>query len=108
MVKDKDKEPEQNEFLIYCKEILKEKFDSYKFSLEAKYDSWMENKWKDGNGVKIKNWKTKIRNTIPFLKPEHTPFQPPPPKFEKGIDANAKYEREMERYKQMKEAGIIK
>ena len=85
----------KDEFLIYCKEILKEKFDSYKFSLEAKYDSWIENKWKDGNGIKIKNWKTKIRNTIPFLKPEHISFQPPPPKYEKAkeIDYEAQTKR---------------
>lgn len=39
-----------------------------KFHLKAKYDSWVENGWKDGNGNKIKNWKTKLKNTLPFLK----------------------------------------
>lgn len=100
--------PDQIEFLNYCKEVLKEKYQPLEFSLKAKYDSWVENKWKDGNGSQIKNWKTKIRNTIPFLKPEQTKFQPPAPKFEKPIDSDAKYERELQRYKQMKEAGLIK
>ncbi len=68
----KDKEiPNQIEFLNYCKEILKEKYQPLEFSLKAKYEAWLENKWKDGNGSKIKNWKTKIKNTIPFLKPEY-------------------------------------
>lgn len=36
--------------------------------LELKYKSWVENGWKDGNDKKIKNWKTKILNTIPYFK----------------------------------------
>lgn len=38
------------------------------FSVKAKYESWIENDWKDGHNVKIKNWKTKLKNTLPFLK----------------------------------------
>ena len=37
-------------------------------SLRAKYDQWMENGWRDGFEKEIKNWKTKIRNTMPHLK----------------------------------------
>lgn len=44
----------------------------YEFTLNAKFDSWVENKWKDGKGQKIKNWKTKLANTIPYLKPMGT------------------------------------
>jgi len=36
--------------------------------LKLKYDSWVENGWKDGLNKPIKNWKTKILNTIPHLK----------------------------------------
>ena len=43
------------------------------FTIKAKYDSWVENNWKDGNGNKIKNWKTKLRNTWPHLKPIYKP-----------------------------------
>lgn len=60
--------PTLQEFLDYAKEQLKVQFPLYTFSLTAKYDSWVEAGWKDGNGIKIKNWKTKIRNTIPFLR----------------------------------------
>lgn len=45
----------------------------YEFTLNAKFDSWVENKWRDGKGQKIKNWKTKLANTIPFLKPMAQP-----------------------------------
>lgn len=35
--------------------------------LKYKYESWVENGWKDGNNNKIKNWKSKLLNTIPHL-----------------------------------------
>lgn len=64
-----DNIPTEIEFLSYCKEILLEKYTPLEFSLKAKYQQWNENKWVDGNGNKIKNWKTKILNTIQYLKP---------------------------------------
>jgi len=36
-------------------------------SLKQKYDSWIVNDWKDGNNNKIKNWKSKILNTMKFI-----------------------------------------
>jgi hypothetical protein len=36
--------------------------------LKLKYDSWVANGWKDGNNKKIVNWKSKILNTLPFIK----------------------------------------
>lgn len=35
--------------------------------LELKYDSWVENDWKDGNNLPIKNWKSKLLNSLPYL-----------------------------------------
>lgn len=35
--------------------------------LKLKYESWVENGWKDGNNKPIKNWKSKILNTLPYL-----------------------------------------
>ncbi len=61
--------PTETDFLNYCKELMKDKYQSYEFSLQAKYAAWVSDGWKDGNNAKIKNWKTKIANTIPFLKP---------------------------------------
>ena len=80
--KDKEKEivqkkideekPDLHEFLSFCKEdMIKNKlnYDLYEYSLKSKFLSWVENNWKDGNNKPIKSWKSKIRNTIPFLKP---------------------------------------
>lgn len=36
-------------------------------SIEIKYKSWVVNDWKDGNNVKIVNWKQKALNIIPYL-----------------------------------------
>jgi len=59
-------------FLDYCKKILEQNkfiYSEYEFSLKSKYESWVSNGWKDGHNKQIKDWKGKIRNTIPFLRP---------------------------------------
>ncbi len=38
-----------------------------KQAVKLKYDSWIENDWKDGNDRQIKNWKAKLTNTVGFL-----------------------------------------
>jgi hypothetical protein len=66
----KDEIPKKEEFLIYCKSVydnMGKSFDDYKFAAELKYDSWVLNNWKDGNDNPIKNWKSKVNNTIPYL-----------------------------------------
>jgi hypothetical protein len=37
-------------------------------ALRIKYRAWKENRWADGNGKKIKNWKAKLLNTLPYIK----------------------------------------
>lgn len=59
--------PEFQEFFDYCK-TLSIYHSSFDFQIEAKYNAWVENKWKDGNNKSIKNWKTKIQNTMPYFK----------------------------------------
>lgn len=69
-VKDKDI-PTEIEFIEYGEKLCKEaglNFDGLHFSLRAKYDTWVEAKWKDGHGNLIKGWKNKLRNTLPHLK----------------------------------------
>lgn len=58
--------PELSEFFDYAKtlEIYKPTLD---YSIKAKYESWVDNKWKDGHNKEIKNWKVKIKNTLPYL-----------------------------------------
>jgi hypothetical protein len=62
--------PTVDEFLIFCKQDMQENnlnYSDYEYSLKSKYDAWVQNGWKDGHNKQIKNWKSKIRNTIPFL-----------------------------------------
>lgn len=57
--------PEFSEFLEYAKH---QKPNVCETSLKLKYDSWVVNGWKNGNDKEIKNWKTTINNTLPYLK----------------------------------------
>jgi hypothetical protein len=36
-------------------------------ALKNKYESWVENGWKDGNNNKIINWKSKLTNTVTYI-----------------------------------------
>jgi len=67
--------PPLQEFLEYCKKNLEQNkfvYSEYEYSLKSKYDTWVANGWKDGHNKQIKDWKGKIRNTIPFLRPIQT------------------------------------
>mgnify|MGYP003112106844 CR=1 FL=1 len=56
--------PNFSEFLDHA--ISKEpNVDEY--ALRLKFESWVENGWKDGNNRKITNWKSKLTNTIQFI-----------------------------------------
>lgn len=64
-VKEKVKDiPAFNDFLEYAKTKKK---NVCEVALKLKYDSWIENDWKDGNDKKITNWKTKILNTLQYI-----------------------------------------
>lgn len=56
----------------FCEYGMKDLQPNYRYPIEAKYNQWVEAGWIDGHGKKIKNWKTKLTNTIPFLKPMAT------------------------------------
>lgn len=56
--------PEYSEFLKYAVE-QEPKVDQK--ALRAKYDTWVDDGWKDGHGKPIKSWKNKIRNTLGYL-----------------------------------------
>lgn len=68
--------PELNEFLEHGKELCKKAelhFIDYKYPIEAKYNLWVGDGWKDGHGKGIKNWKNKLGSVLPYLtklKPE--------------------------------------
>jgi hypothetical protein len=57
--------PEFSEFLAYA---VSQVPNIIQQEVKLKYDSWVVNDWKDGNDKKIVNWKSKLNNTLPFLK----------------------------------------
>lgn len=59
--------PEFFEFLIYAKEKEPCVLES---ALKNKYDAWIENNWRDGNDKPIKNWKSKLLQTMPYIEKE--------------------------------------
>lgn len=70
----KDKIPKIVEFLVYADQLCQKtsrNFHSLKFSIEAKYQTWVDDGWKTGHGKPIKNWKNTLSNTFPHLIPIH-------------------------------------
>jgi hypothetical protein len=61
--------PEFSEFLAYAVSQVPNVIQQ---EVKLKYDSWVVNYWKDGNDKKIVNWKSKLNNTLPFLKKHET------------------------------------
>lgn len=63
---DKEKNiPSEQDFLNYAKSNIK---NINAQSVRMKFRAWVADDWKDGNGNKIKNWKSKLLNTLPYLK----------------------------------------
>lgn len=61
--------PLYTDFLNYA---IEQKPKVNKSLVKLKYDSWVVNDWKDGNGKPIKNWKSKLNNTLPFIAEQET------------------------------------
>jgi len=65
--------PAYEEFREYALDKCSElNFNVPENSINAKYQSWKANGWRNGNGKKIKNWKTTILNTLPYLQQKET------------------------------------
>jgi len=47
-----------------CSEL---NFNVSENQINAKYQSWKTNGWRNGNGKQIKNWKSTLLNTLPYL-----------------------------------------
>jgi hypothetical protein len=72
----KNEIPDILEFINYTEEQFfksglnqKYNFAEIEPQVRLKYSAWVENKWHDGNGVKIKNWKSKATNQIKYYTP---------------------------------------
>lgn len=61
--------PLLEDFLEYAVEN-KPKVDTD--AVRLKYESWKVNNWRDGNDKPIKNWKSKLLNTLPHIKEKPT------------------------------------
>ena len=59
--------PPLETFLEYSKLKAPADFLRIKQDLILKYESWKENNWHDGNQKQIKNWKSTLLNTLPYL-----------------------------------------
>lgn len=53
-----------------CSEL---NFNVSESQINAKYQSWKTNGWRNGNGKQIKNWKSTLLNTLPYLNGKDKP-----------------------------------
>jgi hypothetical protein len=60
--------PDLVEFLKYARslEAYSPELDEF---ITAKYSGWLANDWKSDSGRVITNWRTSLKNVLPFLKP---------------------------------------
>lgn len=56
--------PTFNEFLYHAVSKIPNVSELH---VKLKYESWVENNWKDGNDKPIKNWKSKLTNTLQYI-----------------------------------------
>lgn len=69
--------PDFNSFLSYA---IKQKPNVDTEAVKFKYESWIENNWKDGYGIEIINWKNKLLNTLPHIKEKQIKYDPTNPR----------------------------
>lgn len=60
----KKKIPTYEDFKSYA---LENQENTDLHALDLKYKAWVENGWKDGNNKSIKNWKSKLLNTLKYI-----------------------------------------
>jgi len=68
--KREDKKREDNSIPAYddfLKHAVSKIENLDKKAVKLKFDSWIENDWKDGNNKPILNWKAKLTNTVGYL-----------------------------------------
>jgi len=62
--------PSIREFMAYAKSKDKE-YERKKNGIKLKYESWIENGWKNGLNKPIKNWKVTLLNTLVYIKTDY-------------------------------------
>lgn len=58
--------PSIEEFLEFAK-TLKNYSPELNSKIEGKYDSWIENNWRNGYDRPITNWRSTLKSTLPYL-----------------------------------------
>ncbi len=61
--------PTVDEFLAFAKslEIYEANSPNIDFKIKTKYESWKESGWKNGHGKAIRNWKTTLKSSLPYM-----------------------------------------
>lgn len=64
-----DNVPTEQEFLEFAKslEIYDAQSPNIDFKIKTKYETWKEAGWKNGHGKPIKNWKTTLKASLPYM-----------------------------------------
>lgn len=44
-------------------------YEKLKETIDEKYNTWVKDGWRDGNGKEITDWEQSFKNTVPHLKP---------------------------------------
>ena len=70
--------PTEEEFMSYYKSELSKQFPGLEFNVKTKYETWVDNDWKDGYGKKITNWKNKMKISVTYMKAQFDPNRPQP------------------------------
>jgi hypothetical protein len=70
--------PTEEEFMAYYKSELSKQFPGLEFDVKTKYETWVDDGWKDGFGKKITNWKLKMKTAVTFMKAKFDPNRPAP------------------------------
>jgi predicted transcriptional regulator len=70
--------PTEEEFMAYYKSELSKQFPGLEFDVKTKYETWVDDNWKDGFGKKITNWKLKMKTAVTFMKTKFDPNRPLP------------------------------
>lgn len=70
--------PTEEEFIAYYKSELSKRFPGLEFDVKTKYETWVDDGWKDGFGKKITNWKLKMKTAVTFMKAKFDPNRPQP------------------------------